>query len=380
MDYLKVDLFGGMYLEAQDWVFNQNGIKQSIEGLASLAGRNLLLSGVLPLSTGGGSITHAEGFVLIEGEVFYVPAASVTDNGAYIYVEVEETNDPNGYEVFEDGGAPQNTYIKRTGKIVSYAASQTETLTRKSLLGLKTFNTLVTDRVQGFANVFTKRQSLAQGADAAAVTGSAIITLADYTAANCYNVNIDTATVDLNRFSAPMPNGTWLAIRFTGSGTVVLTDGLAFSNGFDTQGKSFIFSAGEIALFVWMDGKARLVNGRNESKVWLTVGTSPAPAYQNSWALTAMPIKFIKDEMGVVTIIGSTLNSGYTTAISDIIFTLPVGYRPIQKRVIRTYDPSTAQHAHILIHPNGNVEFSNVALVAAIVSCSFDGVGKFETY
>lgn len=171
MDYLKVDLLGGMYLEAEDWVFNQNGLKEALKGMASVAGSNYILSGILPLSVSPGIIGNPEGFAVIEGEIFYVPLGLQPNNGTFRYLEVEETFDPNGLEVFEDGGSPQNTYIKRTAKVTSYATAQTITSTRKLLSDLKTFAQQtadnVADRLSDFAfsiDVPTPLQDFSVGA------------------------------------------------------------------------------------------------------------------------------------------------------------------------------------------------------------------------
>lgn len=147
MDYLKVDLLGGMHLEAEDWAFNQNGLKEALKGMASVAGSNYILSGVLPLSVSPGIIGNPEGFVVIEGEIFYVPLNLQPNAGTFRYLEVKETFDPNGLEVFEDGGSPQNTYIKRTAKVTSYATAQAITTTRKLLSDLKTFAQQTADNV-----------------------------------------------------------------------------------------------------------------------------------------------------------------------------------------------------------------------------------------
>jgi hypothetical protein len=41
MNHLKVDLLGGMYLEAEDWMFNQDGIKDALKGIISMVGGNV---------------------------------------------------------------------------------------------------------------------------------------------------------------------------------------------------------------------------------------------------------------------------------------------------------------------------------------------------
>lgn len=139
MDYLKVDHLGGMYLEAEDWIFNQNGIKEALKGLTSVAGMNFILSGVKPLGISNNIIANNEGYVVIEGEIFYVPVNIFNATGNHIYIEVNEWFDPNGLEVFEDGGTPKNTYIKRTAKIARYNTAQAITPGRKEFNSLLTY-------------------------------------------------------------------------------------------------------------------------------------------------------------------------------------------------------------------------------------------------
>jgi hypothetical protein len=94
------------------------------------------LSGIGSFNIVGGDLVYPEGYVAIEGEIYYVPAATVPFVGANWYYEVEESFDPAGYEVFQDGGAPQNTYAIRTVKVVTYAAAQATTATRKPIAAL----------------------------------------------------------------------------------------------------------------------------------------------------------------------------------------------------------------------------------------------------
>jgi hypothetical protein len=282
MNYLKVDHLGGMYLDAEDWIFNQNGIKEAFAGVASIIGQNCVLSGIAPIVVGGSTLTYEAGFVAIEGEVLRLPAATVALNGAFTYVEIEESNDAAGFEVFQDGGAPQNTYIIRTAKLVSYDTLQTETSTKKWYPALKRISQLIVEAVQENANTFTQRQSWAVGTDSTIIIGQNAILLAGYLGGNTYNVNTNNATVPIERFTGSMPNGTWLAIKFDGSNAVTLGHGISLVNGFDTGGQSFVFQPGEVAIFIWMDAKAKLINGR--SRAWIENN----PTYTTSLGVTSL--------------------------------------------------------------------------------------------
>lgn len=153
MNFLDVNKLGGMYFEAEDWIFNQNGIKEAMKGLASVAGNNFILSGIKPLAyfNNATQIGNGEGFAVIEGEIFYVPSNfqsnNANNNGNFTYLEVLQTFDPNGLEVFEDGGAPQNTYVIRTAKIATYATAQSITANRKEFFSLKTYAEAIKNNV-----------------------------------------------------------------------------------------------------------------------------------------------------------------------------------------------------------------------------------------
>lgn len=320
MNFLKVDDLGGMYLDAEDWIFNQNGVKEALAGLSSIIGRNCILSGIEPITIGSSTLAYQAGFVAIEGEVLRIPAATVALNGAFTYVEIEESYDPDGYEVFEDGGAPINTYIIRTAKLVSYAALQTETATKKWYPSLKRISQLIVEAVQANANTFTQRQSWSVGDDSAIVIGQNSIPLAGYTGGNTYNVNIANATVPITRFTGSMPDGTWLAVKFTGGSLVTIADGVATANGFDTNEQSYVFSTGEVAVFIWLGGKAKLINGR--ARAWVTEN----PSYTSSGNVTStntMTFRWFID--------GKTVHCRYLYNIVGtggdlfLIFTMPFG-------------------------------------------------------
>lgn len=116
------------------------------------------------------------------------------------------------------------------------------------------------------------------------------------------------------------------------------------------------------------------------SSQWYQVGNGGTgePAYATNWAASAIPVKF-KKQLGEGTIIGSLLNPGFTTGTNKLIFTLPAGFRPIQKIVYRGWDVYQGEHSLVEINTNGEVEYSipGVSVSNDSVGFSFDGWCKF---
>lgn len=103
-----------------------------------------------------------------------------------------------------------------------------------------------------------------------------------------------------------------------------------------------------------------------------------APAYQNSWANSALPVKYNK-QFGYVTIIGGASQAAYTTTTSDLIFTLPTGYRPLQKQVFHTYDAVASKQVTVEIETNGQVKYKVAGQTAVTSALNFDGWCRFPT-
>lgn len=260
---------GGHPLELDDFRWWQDGNAEAFKALAKVFGDSFIISGFVASGIGTNNTTWTAGYVVLDGEVCKVDASAApidTSANTYIYVELAVSYDATGLESFENN-VQVDTYEIRKATIVAYAAAQ---IGKVAYLTMSTAEAIINSMITGYAHTFTKRQSFAQGEDNAATTGSGIVSLTSFTSGNVYNLNIDLATVPLTRLSAPMPNGTLMGLRFTSAsnGTVVIGDGTGTNYGFDTNGKSYLFKANEIALFFWVDSKPRLINPLRLFEEW----------------------------------------------------------------------------------------------------------------
>lgn len=109
--------------------------------------------------------------------------------------------------------------------------------------------------------------------------------------------------------------------------------------------------------YKYCDLIVKMVNDKsltNES--WKEVGVSPNPSYQTGYSNTSgFPLRFRKDKLGRVCIAGYVTNPTFSG--STLIFTLPVGYRPLTRQYVmsRFIYQSDVTPSPISIDPNGEV-------------------------
>lgn len=110
---------GGAPIRNDDWQFEADAVREAIKGLGSILGDNALLSGCEP-SLVGTQFTFSAGYVLISGEVYYVPAVTTPINfdGVHNYFQINESSvTPEGDVVMEDT-MPANIYRQRIALLV----------------------------------------------------------------------------------------------------------------------------------------------------------------------------------------------------------------------------------------------------------------------
>jgi hypothetical protein len=92
------------------------------------------------------------------------------------------------------------------------------------------------------------------------------------------------------------------------------------------------------------------------SDSWHVVGSGGGePAFQNSWTADTgggFVVRFKKDALGFLHLEGVAFTPGSST--TGTIFTLPVGYRPVQKQLL-SYTLGSISGALIEIRTNGDV-------------------------
>jgi hypothetical protein len=360
MNFLKVDLSGGMYLEAEDWIFNHNGIKDAMKGIISMLGGNVKLGGVNTFNIAGGNLSYDEGYVAIEGEIYYVPAATVPLLGSNFYWEVVESYDPAGYEVFQDGGAPQNTYVIRTVKVATYAAAQATTATRKPLASLVTLDDRISQLFLTGNNKFTNSQNWAEKATTVAVVANAI-DLTDL-ASNSLRVTVaDGNAIQSLTNENLFNNGMWLAIHSEGNPAhrffIAESAQIKTSNGV-----GYWFSAGQSVLLIKSNGKWKLMSKGDEDKGWHIVGGVGEPSFGAGVgaALDGLRFKKINNMVYIEGSVGITNKISFVS--SAIYFTLPSTYRPksFKRVVIARFDNSSYPQTDtsiVGIYENGDVKY-----------------------
>jgi hypothetical protein len=371
---------GGFPFVLDDLRWIDDGIRDGFKGLASFLGTNCILSGVALTGLGTSTFTYTAGYILLDGEVLAIDASAApldTATNSYVYVELEEsfTTSPVGDKYYENSGTAVPAYQYRKAVITAYSTAQAG---KTTLVSLKTAENLISDMIVNYTHSYTKRQSWALGADEVISAASEIVPISALPG-NSYNINIDAfdGVTALTRFAAPMPDGTWSAIRFirtSGASQVIIEDGTATNNGIDTNGKSYLFNAGEIAWFIWTGGKARLVNGWWLNESWHIVNDSGEPAIGVNWAQTARPLKFRINELGDVIFTGVVSFTSLITAI----FTLPIGYRPVNAQIFNFYSLTDDIMFQIQILNTGVVSVVTGGTVNVETTISFDNV-RFST-
>lgn len=363
-------------MELDDFRFWDEGQRDGMKGMLSWLGDNLILSGVNQVLVSGSEYNYTAGYVILNGEICYVAASSAPiDSSAnpYLYIELDVTYDPTGLETFENNVA-YDTYEVRRAKVVGYSTIQSGKVAYGSRAEV-----VLNDLILAYAHTFTKRQSLAQGDSSTISAGDDFIFL-NVNTGNAFNVDIDDVNTEVEKFTVTVPNGTWWLVNFTGTGSQVVLKTGTGSNRIETGGVKYVFKAGESALFVRVDNAYKLVNGFRKLEPWHVLGATGEPTLQTTWTQSPAPVRFIKDEFGDVTIMGSCVSVNYTTGTNSLLFTLPVGYRPTQSLFIRTWDTTQDMYAVIQILTTGQVSYSlRDSLVAETVGCVFDGVTKFRT-
>jgi hypothetical protein len=91
---------------------------------------------------------------------------------------------------------------------------------------------------------------------------------------------------------------------------------------------------------------------------WVTVGASGAPSFQNSWQTRSPAVQFKFNPISQrVYIQGSALNSS-TAGSGQVVFTLPIGYRPSQPKEFACFGEDNTTNPSIIqvqINTSGEV-------------------------
>lgn len=360
MNRLATEHNGGMPLFGDDFRWFENGLKIALKGGMSFLGDNFILSGCGIVNLGGNNRKVAQGYVVLDGEIYYVPESDSYDITAtpIPHFVPTITYDADGLQTFENNVA-YNKYEIRQAPVTAYASFQAAPKVPYNLVD--TAEEIINDMLGGYAHTFTKRQSWAKG-DATAVNAGANAINFTVDSGNGFLCNIDNANTDVIRIIGDFPSGTWLWVKFTGSaGKVVnIGDGTGQTRPIITPGaKTYQYRAGESAL-LWVEGtNYHLYNPIREKSDWKVFGQPGAPAFTNSWNTTnpgggqpATPAAY-RLEDGLFELKGKIAHTGYS--LGNKVFA-NVGFTTTHKRVIPCISADGAEELYnVVLYPNGDL-------------------------
>jgi len=114
MNRLAIETGGHPFLD-DDLMHIQDGIKEALKGIASGFGGNFILSGCVVKEVGP-AVTVTEGYIVLNGEVYYVEADAFTKFpliSPNLYWQVSETNSAVDPVVYEDGTSKSVHKVRR---------------------------------------------------------------------------------------------------------------------------------------------------------------------------------------------------------------------------------------------------------------------------
>jgi hypothetical protein len=352
---------GGVPLRNDDWNFEAEAVREALKGIGSMLGANALLSGCVPSPSGSGYV-FSEGYVLIHGEVCYVPAVTVPipfDEEHNFFQIIENTVSPDG-DVILENGLPANIYRQRIA-VIGY---DPDNLPPNSISWLTAYNNrfsakalaaVVSQTILPHKGIFWRRANSALSI----VSGTISFDNAAY---NFAVVNTNHSTLqNINLTLAGGQQPCLFALKVAGNGFLKVEHGAIHCNG----QRDHYFDVGDTLLFV-NDGQTlsdatHLVN-EGESDVWHTVPVTDYGAGV-AGALNGLHFKIENDTLlidGAVSI----QNKVTFVAGGNRICTLPASHRPVSLKrfCVAQYDATATEPVKTAvadIAPNGEVKISS---------------------
>lgn len=348
---------GGAPLRNDDWQFEGDAVRIAIKGLGSVLGLNALLSGCVPSPSGGGYV-FTSGYVMINGEVCFVPAITspipFDEDGNYFQL-VESDVSPEGDVVMEDG-SNANIYKQRIA-VIGY---DPDTLPPNSISWLAAYNNrfnakalaaVVNETILPQKGLFWRRLNASLNIVSGAVSFDN--KNGNFAVINTNNSTLQNILLSLSGGLQPC----LLALKVVGTGYLKVEHGGIKCNG----QRDHYFYDGDVILFI-NDGAALTdtthMISEGESDVWHVVGAAGEPSYDvGVGAATYSPLRF-KKEKKYVLIDGAVEIGG---SFAEIVFQLPVGYKPNRHSYINLYKISGGEYAYGQVQTNGIVRILSPA-------------------
>lgn len=316
---------GGVPLRNDDWQYEQDAIVEAIALLnRGLLGDNYRLYGVNLSFVSG--ISWTEGAVVLEGEIYRVPAGSLPANLGNNYIEVLVSDEPSGDVVLENGSSA-NIHKRRVATIASYATPQPITSSRFNItVLLQSLPTKIIDVIAGNNNAFTKAQYFAVG-------GSTFLsgTLTVDTDGNLYYPLMGSGNIITAISSAGYPNGSWIVVVPNVLGGTSSQIGVSASSSIQTSNNgTYWFNGLEPLFFVRVANKWHLLNRGTEAVSWSNSGIVYEPGVTGA-------LRYIEQPKGWIAVDGYVGKS--TSSINELLLTLPAAIRPatMQRLILHGY-------------------------------------------
>lgn len=125
MNFLETLNQGGFPLALNDLRFLQSALRDGIKGTASFMakpGEPIIISGLVG-TVSGSDITYTAGFIFANGEIYYVPGATISNVGSK-YIDIETRYPTEGQLVFENLTSFY-VYEQREGVLTNTAGAHT---------------------------------------------------------------------------------------------------------------------------------------------------------------------------------------------------------------------------------------------------------------
>lgn len=324
MNKVKWMELGGAPIRNDDWNFESNAVRDALKGIVKMLKGDALLGGCVPSpavppATG---YTFTEGYVAIDGEVYYVPAVTVPitfdeDNN---FFKIEETSVvPDGDIVMEDSSSA-NIYKRRIATLNWDDPMNWGPGTRAwEVCYNNRFDALALNAVVGSTLYFEKGLFIKRYASALSVSSNSIsFDNRLYNAITITTNNDELQTINLSiRGSAQ-----YFFAKVSGTGYLKVKHGTIACNG----QRDHYFKPGDVLLF-FVDGTLPTSNvclvTNGDEDVWHKV-TSYEAGCTGSVSLGELRYK----KQGNMLVLDGVVEIDKMTFTGDVCV-LPANYRPV---------------------------------------------------
>lgn len=340
----------------EDWQFEADAVRDALKGIGSMLGLNAILSGCVPSASGGGYV-FTQGYVLINGEVLYVPAvtAPITFDEDGNYFQVQEADvSPSGDIILENANSA-NIYKQRIAIIGHTGGS----LPANSIAWLSAFNNRF--NAKALSAIISQTLLLQKGIffkrlpTTLSIAGGQISF--DSEVGNFAQVSISNSTLNSIDLSLSGGGNAYLfALKLTGTGYLKVEHGAIICPG----GRNHFFKANDIVLFM-NDGGSPTATTHLLSIGDADSGWTVASSLGTGTSLTGgLELRYRKDGNYVV-IDGSVT---FTSGFSGLIFTLPAGYRPARfsRSIVALLSSPAQTWASCSVATNGDVSIPSAGI------------------